>query len=121
MTGMNGSMPVVKHEPDDGAINPNQFMMAQQSYTSAPQQFTYSFNNHPGNQGIDPSDISMQNGNVGTQYGFGLQQNLSSSFNPGNAAIGDDELFEGLDLSNGQAGQSDQFGGQLPQQNSYHF
>ncbi|KAA6406376.1 MAG: hypothetical protein FRX48_09841 [Lasallia pustulata] len=43
--------------------------------------------------GIDPSELSMQNGAF-PQFNFGSQQNMSSSFNLGNSGIGDDELLD---------------------------
>jgi hypothetical protein len=59
------------------------------------------FGNQNGNEGVDPSELTMQNG-VFMPYSFGSQQNLSASFNLGNSGIDTDELLD-LDL-NGQNG-----------------
>lgn len=114
-------MPLIKHEPDENNLNPNQYMMASQGYGGGPQQqFTNQFSNQPMSDGIDP--LELQNGNYGMQYSFGSQQNLSSSFNLGNSGIGDDELID-LDLNGHQAQlndfsgmQNSQAGGQYPEQ-----
>ncbi|RAL11519.1 basic helix-loop-helix domain-containing protein [Aspergillus homomorphus CBS 101889] len=66
-------------------------------------QSGYSMSNQFGNpnDGVDPSELSMQNGGF-MSYPFSSQQNLSSSFNFGNSGIDTDEL---LDLEiNGQNG-----------------
>lgn len=108
------SAPYIKNEPDDRANDPNQYMMAQQGYGMSTQFGQFS---HQGNEGIDPSELTMQNVTFMPSYSFGSQQNLSSSFNLGNSGIGDDELLD-LDL-NDQQGQQHNFGGQNnPQQNN---
>lgn len=109
-----GSSPFIKNEPDDLANDPNQFMMAQDGYAMPQQQFGHSFGNHH-SEGIDPSELTMQNSNFGMPYPFGSQQNLSSSFNLGNSGIGDDELLD-LDLNDHQGQQS--FGGQNAHNNN---
>jgi hypothetical protein len=84
----------IKTEPDDRNSDQNQFMMSQSGY-SMHNQF-----GSP-NDGVDPSDLTMQNGGF-MNFGFNSQQNMSSSFNFGNSGIDTDEL---LDLEiNGQNG-----------------
>jgi hypothetical protein len=121
MTDSVSSMPFIKHEPDERANDPNQYMMSPPTYATQ-QQFGNSFANSHHNQGIDPSDLSMQNGtfNGMMPYSFGSQQNLSSSFNLGNSGIGDDELLEGLDFT-GQQGQMTDFTVQPQQQNNNRY
>lgn len=53
------------------------------------------------NDGVDPSDLTMQQGGF-MSYPFGSQQNMSSSFNFGNSGIDTDELLD-LEIS-GQNG-----------------
>ena len=110
MADTSGSSPFIKHEPDERANDSNLYMMAHHSY-NAPQHFGQAFGGHQGSGNIDPSELSMQNGNYGMPYSFGSQQNLSSSFNLGSSGIGDDELLEGLDFSN-QHGSNHEYGGQ---------
>lgn len=89
MTGTGNSSPFIKDEPDDYAFNQN-------SYISSHQGFTMQTNHAYGTGstgGIDPSELSMQNGTF-PQFNFGSQQNMSSSFNLGNSGIGDDELLD---------------------------
>ena len=121
MTDSVSSMPFIKHEPDERANDPNQYMMTSPTYANH-QQYNNSFANTHHNQGIDPSDLSMQNGNFNGMmpYSFGSQQNLSSSFNLGNSGFGDDELLEGLDLT-GQQGQMADFNVQPQQQNHQRY
>ncbi|KAJ5689731.1 hypothetical protein N7462_004123 [Penicillium macrosclerotiorum] len=59
----------------------------------------YSMGNHFGNpnDGVDPSDLTMQQGGF-MPYSFGSQQNMSSSFNFGNSGIDTDELLD-LEIS----------------------
>ncbi|OJJ63365.1 hypothetical protein ASPSYDRAFT_83434 [Aspergillus sydowii CBS 593.65] len=85
----------IKTEPDEPNSDQNPFMMSQSGYSMHNQ-----FGNP--NDGIDPSDLTMQNGGFMGNFGFGNQQNMSSSFNFGNSGIDTDEL---LDLEiNGQNG-----------------
>ncbi|CRG85185.1 hypothetical protein PISL3812_02304 [Talaromyces islandicus] len=70
-------------------------------YTMANQQFDSHFANPNGNDAVDPSDLTMQNG-MFMPYSFGSQQNISASYNMGNSGIDTDELLD-LDL-NGQNG-----------------
>ena len=121
MTDSASSMPYIKHEPDERAGDPNQYMMSAPSY-AAQQQYGNSFANSNHNQGIDPSDLSMQNGNFNgvMPYSYGSQQNLSSSFNLGNSGFGDDELLEGLDLT-GQQGQMTDFTVPPQQQDNHRY
>ncbi|KAL2872132.1 basic helix-loop-helix domain-containing protein [Aspergillus lucknowensis] len=82
----------IKTEPDEHNSDQNQFVMSQSGYSMHNQ-----FGNP--NDGVDPSDLTMQNGGF-MGFGFNSQQNLSSSFNFGNSGIDTDEL---LDLEiNGQ-------------------
>ncbi|KAL4930135.1 basic helix-loop-helix domain-containing protein [Aspergillus undulatus] len=81
----------IKTEPDDHSSDQNHFMMSQSGY---------SMHNQFGNDGIDPSDLT--NGGFMGGFGFGSQQNMSSSFNFGNSGIDTDELLD-LEL-NGQNG-----------------
>jgi hypothetical protein len=67
----------------------------------ANQPFDSHFGNSNGNDGIDPSELTIQGGGF-MNYPFGSQQNLSASFNLGNSGIDTDELLD-LDL-NGQNG-----------------
>ncbi|KAL3480057.1 hypothetical protein BJX99DRAFT_46494 [Aspergillus californicus] len=84
----------IKTEPDDQNSDRNHFIMSQSGY-SMHNQFGSS------NDGIDPSDLTMQN-NGFMNFGFGSQQNMSSSFNFGNSGIDTDELLD-LEIS-GQNG-----------------
>ncbi|KAI2790225.1 hypothetical protein POX_d05732 [Penicillium oxalicum] len=80
----------IKHKSDSHS---NPFMMSHSGY----------LNNHFGNpnEGVDPSDLTMQqNGFV--PFSYGSQQNMSSSFNFGNSGIDTDELLD-LEIS-GQNG-----------------
>lgn len=78
----------IKNEPNDHG----NFMMSHSGYSMPNQQ---QFGNHFGNDndGIDPSDLSMQN-NGFMQFAFGPQQSVSSNFNFGNSGIGTDELLD---------------------------
>lgn len=106
------SSPFVKHEPDDHS-NPNQFMMTHNTYgMPSPASFGNQFGNSGEHDGIDPSDLSMQNGGFMSNT-FG-SQNLSSSFNYGNSAIDTSELLD-LDFS-GQAMSRDNSMGMMPEQ-----
>ncbi|KAH8693266.1 putative HLH transcription factor [Talaromyces proteolyticus] len=75
--------------------------MSHSGYTMANQQFDSHFGNHNGNDAVDPSDLTMQNG-MFMPYSFGSQQGLSAGYNMGNSGIDTDELLD-LDL-NGQNG-----------------
>ncbi|KAL1964264.1 hypothetical protein VTN77DRAFT_7084 [Rasamsonia byssochlamydoides] len=92
----------VKSEPQDQNGNSSHFMMSQSGYGMADQQFDNHFGNSNGNEGVDPSELSMHNSMFMPYPSFGSQQNLSASFNLGNSGIGTDELLD-LDL-NGQNG-----------------
>lgn len=108
----NNSGSFIKHEPDDQS-NPNQFMMAQNPYgIPSPASFGNQFGNSVGNDGVDPSDLTMQNGGFMSNT-FG-SQNLSTSFNYGNSAIDTSELLD-LDFS-GQAMSRDNSMGMVPEQ-----
>lgn len=63
----------------------------------------YSMGNQFGNpnDGVDPSDLTMQQGGF-MPYSYGSQQNMGSSFNFGNSGIDTDELLD-LEIS-GQNG-----------------
>lgn len=91
MTETSTAAPFIKNEPDDHNDNPNHFLMSQPGY---------SMNQTFGNEGIDPSELTMPNGGFMPYSSFGSQHNMSSSFNLGNSGIDTDEL---LDLEiNGQ-------------------
>ena len=77
----------IKTEPDEPNSDQNPFMMSQSGYSMHNQ-----FGNP--NDGIDPSDLTMQNGGFMGNFGFGNQQNMSSSFNFGNSGIDTDELLD---------------------------
>lgn len=81
----------IKHESDDHS---NPFMMSHSGLPMGNQ-----FGNP--NDGVDPSDLTMQQGGF-MPYSFGSQQNMSSSFNFGNSGIDTDELLD-LEIS-GQNG-----------------
>ncbi|MCJ1376529.1 hypothetical protein MMC20_007772 [Loxospora ochrophaea] len=99
MTSTSASSPFIKDEPDEYGFNSNHFMSNQQGYNMHMNpQFGQSTTGS-----VDPSELTMQNGNFGN-FAFGSQQNMSSSFNLGNSGIGDDELLD-LDLNDGSKGQ----------------
>lgn len=75
----------IKTEPDENNSDQNPFMMSQSGYSMHNQ-----FGNP--NDGIDPSDLT--NGGFMGGFGFGSQQNMSSSFNFGNSGIDTDELLD---------------------------
>ncbi|KAJ5113676.1 hypothetical protein N7456_002210 [Penicillium angulare] len=75
----------IKHESD---IHSNPFMMSHSGY---------SMGNQFPNEGVDPSDLTMQQGGF-MPYSYGSQQNMSSSFNFGNSGIDTDELLD-LEIS----------------------
>lgn len=74
----------IKHESDH---NSDQSTMSHSGY--------HHFGNP--NDGVDPSDLTMQQGSF-MSYPFGSQQNMSSSFNFGNSGIDTDELLD-LEIS----------------------
>ncbi|KAJ5893895.1 hypothetical protein N7495_005586 [Penicillium taxi] len=76
------SLFMIKHESDDRS---NPFFMSHSGYMGNP------FGNP--NDGIDPSDLSMQQSGF-MPFSFGSQQNMSSSFNFGNSGIDTDELLD---------------------------
>lgn len=78
----------IKHESDD--YTP--FIMSHSGYSMG--------NQFP--DGVDPSDLTMQQQNGFMPYSYGSQQNMSSSFNFGNSSIDTDELLD-LEIS-GQNG-----------------
>ncbi|KAJ5880716.1 uncharacterized protein N7473_011769 [Penicillium subrubescens] len=87
---MAGASLFIKHESDDHS---NPFMMSHSGYMG----------NHFGNpnEGVDPSDLTMQQSGF-MPFSYGSQQNMSSSFNFGNSGIDTDELLD-LEIS-GQNG-----------------
>lgn len=106
MAGTGTSSPFIKDEPEDHAFDSNPFMANQPGYSMSPHQFSQQFGSPQGGHGgaIDPSELTMQNGNFG-HFSFGSQQNLSSSFTMGNSRFGDDELLDlELDDSHRQQG-----------------
>lgn len=95
MAGTGASSPFIKDEPEDQSFDPTPFMTNQQGYSMSPHQFSQQFGSPQGGNGgaIDPSELTMQNGNFG-HFSFGSQQNLASSFTMGNSRFGDDELLD---------------------------
>ena len=93
MAGTGNSSPFIKDEPDDYAFPAQSYAQNQRGYSmQIGQQFGEGTPN-----GVDPSELTMQNGTFGP-YHLGSQQNMSNSFNLGNSGIGDDELLD-LDLN----------------------
>ncbi|KAJ6036169.1 hypothetical protein N7540_000448 [Penicillium herquei] len=84
----------IKHESDDHS---NPFMMSHSGYSMANHFGT------PNADGVDPSDLTMQQGGF-MPYSYGSQQNMSSSFNFGNSGIDTDELLD-LEISAPNGGQ----------------
>ena len=84
----------IKHESDDHS---NPFLMSHSGYSMG------NFGNP--NDGVDPSDLTMQQGGF-MPYSYGSQQNMSSSFNFGNSGIDTDELLD-LEISNPNGQRSD--------------
>ncbi|KKK23125.1 hypothetical protein P175DRAFT_0433857 [Aspergillus ochraceoroseus IBT 24754] len=76
----------IKNEPDAHNSEPGHFMMSQSGYSMHNQ-----FGNP--NDGVDPSELTMQNSGF-MSYPFSSQQNISSSFNFGNSGIDTDELLD---------------------------
>ncbi|PLB43971.1 putative HLH transcription factor [Aspergillus steynii IBT 23096] len=72
----------IKSDPDEH--NSDHFMMSHSGYMS---------NQFGNTDGVDPSELTMQNGGF-MSYPFGSQQNMSSSFNFGNSGIDTDELLD---------------------------
>ena len=97
MASHSDSMPYIKREPDDLVNDPNGYMMASPNFNNSPH-FQHQFNqqNHAS---IDPSELSMLSGSYNMPYYSGSHQNMSSSFNLGNAGFGEDELLESLDFN----------------------
>ena len=88
------NIPFIKSEPDEFGNNPNRYMQAQ---NYGHQNFNQ-FHNQDGS--IDPSELSIPNGNNFTNnYNFG-SQGMSSSFSMGNSAFNEDELLDSLDMNN---------------------
>ena len=118
MAGTGNSSPFIKDEPEDFNYLSHNFSPNQRS-----QNMNFGQQFGPGSTGnIDPSDLTMPNGNYG-QYGSSSQHNMSNSMTFAHSGIGDDELLD-LDLNdtsnqqnlhNGQHG----FGGQGSMQNFY--
>lgn len=72
----------IKSDPDEH--NSDHFMMSHSGYMS---------NQFGNTDGVDPSELTMQNSGF-MNYPFGSQQNMSSSFNFGNSGIDTDELLD---------------------------
>ena len=92
-------MPFIKSEPDEFGNNPNQYMQ-NQNYGNNQTDFFRS----PDQGSIDPSALSMSNGNFNMQYGFG-SQGMSSSFNMGHSGFDDNELMDSLGVDEFGPGQ----------------
>ena len=118
MAGTGDSSPFIKDEPEDYP-----YLIQNLSSPNRGPNMQIGQNFGQGSAGnIDPSDLTMPQGNYG-QYGSSSQQNLSNSFNFAHSGINDDELLD-LDLNNpshqnnysdGQSG----FGAQGGAQNFY--
>ena len=83
------NMPYIKSEPDEFETLPNGYsnFNSNQNFGNFPQTF---------NASIDPSELSMGNGNFSPNYSFGAQ-NMSGSFHMGGAGtFNDDEILESL-------------------------
>lgn len=93
MAGTGHSSPYIKDEPEDFSFLTHSFPPGQRNQN---MQFGQQYGQ--GSTGnVDPSDLSMPNGNYG-QYGSSSQQNMSNSFSLAHSGIGDDELLD-LDLN----------------------
>ena len=93
MAGTGGSSPFIKNEPEDFTFLSHNFSPNQRG---ASMQVNQQFGQ--GSMGnIDPSDLTMSQGNYG-QYGSSSQQNMSNSFSFAHSGINDDELLD-LDLN----------------------
>lgn len=87
------SGPYIKTEPDDFGNDPNRFMQ-NQNFNG---KFDTFFADQQGGS-IDPSALSMSNGNFSNvQYGFGSQHMSSSFNNMGTSGFDDSELMDSLD------------------------
>lgn len=106
MAGTGNSSPFIKDEPDDYTFPPHNYAPSQRGYNmQIGQQFGES-----GSNSVNPSDLTMPNGNF-NQYHMSTQQNMSSSFNLGNSGISDNELLD-LDLNDVSAHPAQYQGGQ---------
>ncbi|KAI9849503.1 MAG: hypothetical protein M1837_004123 [Sclerophora amabilis] len=117
-------IPFIKDEPEDHTFNmnnPHKFSPnQQQTYNMGQQQPLDQFNTpQSANGSINPSELSMQNGNFVQSYPtFGSQQNLN--YGMSHSGIADDELLDlgNLDDTSGPQGgyQGTQYGfGGAPQ------
>lgn len=95
-------MPFIKSEPDEFGSNPNRYMQAP---NYGQQNFQQS---HHQDGSIDPSELTMANGNFPNSYNFG-PQNMSSSFSMGNSGFNEDELLDSLDMNNNGQPMMDDF------------
>lgn len=89
----------IKSEPQDRNNNHNHFMLSQSGYGLAGQQFDSHFGNSTGSDGVDPSELTMQNNAFMPLYPFTSQPSLSTGFNIGNSGIDTDELID-LEINN---------------------
>ncbi|KAI2028505.1 hypothetical protein LOZ47_006866, partial [Ophidiomyces ophidiicola] len=81
----------IKTEPDDQ--NSSHFMMSNPAYAMHSPSFGNHFGGSGINDGIDPSELTMQSSGFMSNP-FSSPQNLSSSFNLGNSGIDTEELLD---------------------------
>jgi Helix-loop-helix DNA-binding domain len=96
MSYRQGNMPFIKTEPDEHGNNPNRYMQTQ---NYAHHQNSFNQFHDQDSASINPSELTMSNGNFSGQYGFG-SQNMASSFSMGNSGYDDNELLDSLDMNN---------------------
>ena len=102
MSYQRGGMPFIMSEPDEFGSNPNRYIQAP---NYGQQNFQQS---HHQDGSIDPSELTMSNGNFSNSYNFG-SQNMSSSFSMGNSGFNEDELLDSLDMNNNGQPMMDDF------------
>lgn len=78
----NAGSPYIKAEPNDFPFDQNQFMQFNQGQ--------HQYNSSNGNMNINPANLTNGGNNMSQSFG----QNMSSSYNLGNAGIADDELAD---------------------------
>lgn len=119
MTNNSGAMPYIKTEPDEYGNTPGRFMSA--STFGHSQNYGSQFNHTQDSASINPSELSMQNANLGgMQYNNFGGGNMSASFSMGNSGYDDNELLESLDFGNNGQGMLDDFSTMTQQNNNNH-
>lgn len=81
----------IKTEPED-QMHSNHFMMSNSNYGMHSPLFGNHFSNSVTNDGIDPSELTMQSSGFMPNH-FSSPQNLSGSFHQGNSSIPTDDLL----------------------------